>query len=48
VNSGTRDRDEVRRLYDLHGRALLAYASAFLHDPSEAEDVLHPGHPAAR
>jgi RNA polymerase sigma-70 factor (ECF subfamily) len=31
----------VRRLYELHGRALLAYACAFLHDPSEAEDVLH-------
>jgi RNA polymerase sigma-70 factor (ECF subfamily) len=31
----------VRELYELHGRALLAYACAFLHDPSEAEDVLH-------
>ena len=39
--SGTRDRDEVRRLYDVHGRALLAYACAFLHDRPEAEDVLH-------
>jgi DNA-directed RNA polymerase specialized sigma24 family protein len=39
--SGTRDRNEVRELYELHGRALLAYACAFLHDPSEAEDVLH-------
>ena len=39
--SGTRDRNEVRRLYELHGRALLAYACAFLHDSSEAEDVLH-------
>jgi RNA polymerase sigma-70 factor, ECF subfamily len=41
VSGGTRDRDEVRRLYEVHGRALLAYACAFLHDPSEAEDVLH-------
>jgi RNA polymerase sigma-70 factor (ECF subfamily) len=39
--SGTRDRNEVRHLYEVHGRALLAYACAFLHDPSEAEDVLH-------
>ena len=39
--SGTRDRNEVRRLYEVHGRALLAYACAFLHDPSEAEDVVH-------
>ncbi len=39
--SGTRDRNEVRQLYEVHGRALLAYACAFLHDPSEAEDVLH-------
>lgn len=36
-----RDRNEVRELYEVHGRALLAYACAFLHDPSEAEDVLH-------
>jgi len=41
VSGGTRDRDEVRRLYEVHGRALLAYACAFLHDASEAEDVLH-------
>ena len=39
--SGTGDRNEVRRLYEVHGRALLAYACAFVHDPSEAEDVLH-------
>jgi RNA polymerase sigma-70 factor (ECF subfamily) len=41
VSGETRDRNEVRRLYDVHGRALLAYACALLHDPSEAEDVLH-------
>ena len=41
MNGAGRDRDEVRRLYEQHGRALLAYACAFLHDPSEAEDVLH-------
>ena len=33
--------EDVRRLYDEHGRALLAYACALLRDPSAAEDVLH-------
>jgi RNA polymerase sigma-70 factor (ECF subfamily) len=32
---------EALRLYDEHGRALLAYACALLRDPSAAEDVLH-------
>jgi len=32
---------DVRRLYEEHGPALLAYASALLRDPSAAEDVLH-------
>ena len=32
---------DVRGLYETHGRALLAYASALLRDPSAAEDVLH-------
>lgn len=32
---------DVRELYEKHGRALLAYASALLRDPSAAEDVLH-------
>jgi RNA polymerase sigma-70 factor (ECF subfamily) len=32
---------EVRQLYEKHGPALLAYASALLRDPSAAEDVLH-------
>ena len=31
----------MQRLYELHGRALLAYACAFLRDPSDAEDVVH-------
>ena len=39
--SATHDRNEIRRLYEVHGRALLAYACAFLRDPAEAEDVLH-------
>lgn len=40
--SGERlDRSEVQRLYELHGRALLAYACSLVHNPSEAEDVLH-------
>ena len=33
--------DDAHRLYDEHGPALLAYASALLRDPSAAEDVLH-------
>ena len=41
MNDGALDRDEVRRLYELHGPALLAYACAFLRDPSGAEDVVH-------
>lgn len=41
MSGGTLDRREVERLYEVHGRALLAYACAFLRDPSEAEDVLH-------
>jgi RNA polymerase sigma-70 factor (ECF subfamily) len=32
---------DARRLYEEHGRALLAYACALLRDPSAAEDVLH-------
>ena len=34
-------KSEVRRLYETHGPALLAYACALLRDPSAAEDVLH-------
>jgi RNA polymerase sigma-70 factor (ECF subfamily) len=33
--------DEVRQLYDRHGRALLAYARSFVVDVAAAEDVLH-------
>lgn len=33
--------EDVRRLYEEHGRALLAYACALLRDASAAEDVLH-------
>jgi len=32
---------DVRQLYETHGPALLAYASALLRDSSAAEDVLH-------
>lgn len=41
VSGAALDGDEVRRLYEQHGRALLAYACALLRDPSQAEDVLH-------
>jgi RNA polymerase sigma-70 factor, ECF subfamily len=33
--------DEVRQLYDRHGRALLAYACSFVLDVAAGEDVLH-------
>jgi RNA polymerase sigma-70 factor, ECF subfamily len=35
------DRDEIRRLYEEHGRGLIAYACSFLHGFTAAEDVLH-------
>ena len=41
VSDGRLDYDEVGRLYDRHGRALLAYGCSLLRDPSAAEDVLH-------
>jgi RNA polymerase sigma-70 factor (ECF subfamily) len=34
-------RDEVERLYDAHGRVLLAYACSFVRSVSAAEDILH-------
>jgi RNA polymerase sigma-70 factor (ECF subfamily) len=33
--------DDVRRLYDRHGPALVAYACSFLTDAAAAEDVVH-------
>jgi RNA polymerase sigma-70 factor, ECF subfamily len=33
--------DEVRRLYDQHGPALVLYASSFVADGGAAEDVVH-------
>ena len=33
--------DEVRRLYDQHGPALVLYARSFVADGSTAEDVVH-------
>jgi RNA polymerase sigma-70 factor (ECF subfamily) len=41
LSDGTFDVDQVQRLYEVHGRALLAYACAFLRGPSDAEDVVH-------
>jgi RNA polymerase sigma-70 factor (ECF subfamily) len=35
------DRHEIRRLYDGHGAALLAYAVSLLDDPAASEDVVH-------
>jgi RNA polymerase sigma-70 factor, ECF subfamily len=33
--------DEIRRLYDLHGAALMLYARAFAPDAAAAEDLVH-------
>jgi RNA polymerase sigma-70 factor, ECF subfamily len=33
--------DEIRRLYDLHGAALVLYARAFAPDAATAEDIVH-------
>ena len=41
AESGLVNHSDAIRWYDEHGRALLAYASALLRDPSAAEDVLH-------
>jgi len=41
VSGGRLDHQEVRRLYEQHGRVLLAYACSFVQDRSTAEDVLH-------
>jgi RNA polymerase sigma factor (sigma-70 family) len=35
------ERERIRRLYEEHGRGLVAYASCFLHGFSASEDVLH-------
>ena len=34
-------REQVRTLYEQHGRVLLAYGVSLLHDRSASEDVLH-------
>ena len=39
--TGTLDHEQVRTLYEQHGRVLLAYAIALLPDRAASEDVLH-------
>jgi RNA polymerase sigma-70 factor (ECF subfamily) len=41
VITGTLDHEQVRTLYEQHGRVLLAYAIALLPDRASSEDVLH-------
>ena len=41
VNGVKPDRDRIRRLYEEHGRGLVAYACSFLRGFTAAEDVLH-------
>jgi len=35
------DREQIRQLYEQHGRGLIAYACAFLPGFASAEDVMH-------
>jgi RNA polymerase sigma-70 factor (ECF subfamily) len=41
VGTGTLDREQIRQLYERHGRVLLAYAVTLLRDRAASEDVLH-------
>jgi len=41
VNGLKPDKDRIRRLYEEHGRGLMAYACSFLNGFTAAEDVLH-------
>jgi RNA polymerase sigma-70 factor, ECF subfamily len=41
VTNGLCDRDSVQRLYETHGRALLAYACSLAPDAGRAEDIVH-------
>lgn len=41
MSKDTLDRTRIQRLYDQHGRVMLAYAISLLSDRSAAEDVLH-------
>jgi len=41
VNGVKPDREKIRRLYEEHGRGLIAYACSFVSGFAAAEDVLH-------
>jgi len=41
VNKAKLDREQIKRLYEQHGRGLIAYACTFLPSFASAEDVLH-------
>lgn len=40
-SGGKPDREKLRRLYEEHGRGLIAYACAFVSGFAAAEDILH-------
>jgi RNA polymerase sigma-70 factor (ECF subfamily) len=40
-NNGKLNREQIRALYDQHGRVMLAYAVSLLPDRAASEDVLH-------
>ena len=41
MNKSKLDREQIKRLYEQHGRGLIAYACTFLPGFASAEDVLH-------
>ena len=41
MNKGKLNREQIRELYDQHGRVMLAYAVSLLPDRAASEDVLH-------
>lgn len=41
MSANVSSRAEIERLYEQHGRVLLAYACSFVHSLAEGEDVVH-------
>jgi RNA polymerase sigma-70 factor, ECF subfamily len=41
VSADARSRADIERLYEQHGRVLLAYACSFVRSVAEAEDIVH-------
>jgi RNA polymerase sigma-70 factor, ECF subfamily len=41
VSANAGSRADIERLYEQHGRVLLAYACSFVHSVAEGEDIVH-------